>query len=164
MKYENILWGSVAWTTFIVLLPFPDWLTATLVIIGAVVVGLVAYGIGRDRRMFTKSSKEIKNVEEQVETLANEIADTLAQRPQMMNDVPREDILEETMRQALGDVPTIDTFAPTADEVIIDEEVFETVTRTPAEPKLVKPKAVRKRSIRHLTPEPADESAESDEA
>ena len=162
MKYENILWGSVAWTTFTVLLPLPDWLTAVLVIIGAAVVGMVAYGIGRDRRMFTKGSH---SMDASVDTLAHELADTLANRPEMLQDVPREEKLEETMRRALGDMSTVNSFAPTYDEPVVSEiEMEEIVTIEPAE--IPTPKPARKRSVRHLTPEsePAERVVNGDEA
>lgn len=147
MKYETILWTTTGWITIVVLFPLPDWLTAVLVILGTVVVAFVAYGIGRDRRMFTKGSEKMNGA---VDTLAQELADTLTHHPELLNDVPREDQLEQAMHEALGDLPMTGTMR----DILPTNEPEASVAETPKTP--------RKRTLRQLTPT-SDEVAQTND-
>lgn len=149
MKYENILWIAAVWIAIIVMWPLPDWSTTILVLIGVGAVSIVAYGMGRDRRTFMK--KAPKSQLESMDTLAHDIADSLAHRPQLMNDMPAEEKLEETMRQALGDIETIEHSTPLVDEsqpVPLMEEIPLPIVKAP-----------RKRSVRHLVPETIEDES-----
>lgn len=147
MKYENILWAAAVWIGVIVMWPLPDWSTAVLVLIGVGLVAIVAYGMGRDRRTFM--SKAPKAHARSMETLAHDIADTLAHRPELLNDIPAEEKLESTMRQALGAIDV----AEHAPAYVQHEPVTE-----PIQPK-APARAPRKRSVRHLVPESIEDES-----
>lgn len=111
MKNHTILFISSIWIIFISLLAIPRGMKTILVILGAVLVFLVAYGMLQKRRIREQErQQENEPLEVFLDNTTNEIIETIMNDREIIADVEAETELTRDFLDALGENSTIESF------------------------------------------------------